>query len=250
MTQANPVGCKARRYTAVSLLPWLLAAGCGAKPTAPAVPPSQAPQVQQPYVQSPPTTLVAPVSQQPATPAAPVAASGSDMVTMDQRYTPFAAGKSWTYKVHSASQGKVDDGTVTWTVEEAAADKTSVTVASTLNGQSHTVTNKVLKNADGSVTITSITDGQSQTQTVKPEDAQAQSQVPGAGQAAAMQGTKDTVTVAAGKFDAIKIVNTLSEGKGQLVAWYAPDIGLVKQEVQATTDQGPVASTMELTSYK
>lgn len=178
----------------------------------------------------------------------------ADAVTLDERYMPFAAGRSWTYKVRSNSAGKADEGTVTWKIDEAGKDNSGVTIISTMGGENHTLSNKVVKNADGTVTITSTTDGKTQTQTVKPEEMPAGSenpaQGPGGGQAKAMQGAKDKVTVAAGTFDAVKIVNKLPDGKGEIVAWYAPDVGMVKQDIQATTDQGAITSSMELQAYK
>jgi hypothetical protein len=174
------------------------------------------------------------------------------MVTLDQRFMPFAAGRSWTYQVSSTANGKTDAGQVTWTVDSASPDDTAITVRSTVGGTTHTVSNRVVKNADATITITTTTDGQVQTQTVKPEDipAGAQSpQGPGAGSAAAMQGMPESVTVPAGTFEAVKVVTQLPEGKGSITAWYVPDIGMVKQDIQATTENGPVTSTMALSAH-
>lgn len=142
---------------------------------------------------------------------------------------------------------------MTWTVNEAGDDVTSVTIDSDAGGQKQTVTNKVVKNSDGTVTITTTTNGQSQSQTVKPEDAANLTGGPqGANGSSAQQprGTPDTITVGAGTFDTLKVINQLPENQGTVTAWYAKDVGLVKQEIQAQTQQGNVRSTMELVAYK
>jgi hypothetical protein len=247
-------GRSVRRFSAALVLPILMAAGCGGQPTAAIPQPTQPtqPQATNGTPTVPPTVRTVPARPRNQ-PASEPAAGGSATITLDQTFMPFAAGRSWTYNVRSTANGKSDDGTVTWTVDAASADNTAVTVASDVGGQKHTVSNKVVKNADGTVTITSTTDGQTQTQTVKPEAGQQtdQAQGPGAGGAGqGMQGTADSITVPAGTFDAVKVVNQLPEGKGTITAWYAPDIGMVKQDIQATTDSGPVSSIMELAAYK
>jgi hypothetical protein len=64
-----------------------------------------------------------------------------------------------------------------------------------------------------------------------------------------MQGMPESVTVPAGTFEAVKVVTQLPEGKGSITAWYVPDIGMVKQDIQATTENGPVTSTMALSAH-
>lgn len=255
MIRSNSLSGSGRRYAAALVLPLLLATGCGgqapatAPPTGTQAPPAPQPQSDNGTPTVPPTVHHLP---SPATPSAtPSAPAGS--VTLDTSYMPFAAGRSWTYNVRSTANGKTDDGTVTWSVDTANDATTAVTVASNVGGAQHTISNQVTKNADGTVTITSTTDGQTQTQTVKPDSLPSGSQAQGPGAASqgqTLQGTPDHVTVPAGSFDAIKVVNQLPDGKGSITAWYAPQIGMVKQAIEATTDQGPVTSQMELASYK
>jgi hypothetical protein len=247
-------GRTVRIFSAALVLPVLLVAGCGGKPTTAAPPPNQInqPQTNNGTPTVPPTVRTLPRPRTPS-PSSDAGSSG-DMVSLDQSFMPFATGRSWTYQVRSTSSGKTDEGTIQWTVDSANPDNTAVTVISNVGGQQHTVSNQVAKNADGTVTITTISDGKKQVQTVKPEEmpqgSQSQAQGPGASQGTALQGTKDPISVPAGAFEAVKIVNDLPEGKGKITAWYAPNIGMVKQLIEATTDQGPITSNMELSAYK
>jgi hypothetical protein len=236
-------GRTVRRFSAAWVLPVCLVAGCGGQP---AIPQPNQTQTTTPTVAPP----VRPAPTRPPSVNQAASQGGSDMVTLDQRFMPFAAGRSWTYQVSATSAGKTDEGQVTWTVDNANPDDTAITVRSTVGGTTHTVSNRVVKNADATITITTTTDGQVQSQTVKPEDMPAgqSPQAPGAA-AAAMQGSSETVTVPAGTFEAVKVVTQLPEGKGSITAWYVPDIGMVKQDIQATTDTGPVTSMMALTAH-
>jgi len=64
---------------------------------------------------------------------------------------------------------------------------------------------------------------------------------------------EETVKVPAGEFKAlrVRVETTTSRGKGRATRWYAPGVGLVKEEVEIAVKDGPPARTRaELKSWR